>query len=133
MAQDKFLIDGQKLSFHPHRVAQWLDAGDDWEKAKKVYPIYIEVSPMGACNHRCTFCAVDYIGYKAVSLDTEILCKRLSEMAALGVKSERRLQRISHHAAYSGLDVAFTTNGVLLDRLFMAFSLPRLTQGRATC
>ena len=51
--QDKFRIDGQKLHFHPQRVAQWLDSGDDWEKAKKVYPIYAEITTSAACNHRC--------------------------------------------------------------------------------
>jgi radical SAM protein with 4Fe4S-binding SPASM domain len=125
---DPLKIDSHKLEFHPHRVAQWLDAKDDWEKAKKVYPIYVEVSPMGACNHRCTFCAVDYIGYKAVSLDEEILIDRLEEMYLLGVKSvmfagegepllHKGINAITQNAIGSGLDVAFTTNGVLLDKL----------------
>ena len=125
---DKYLIDGQKLSFHPARVAQWLEAGDDWEKAKLVYPIYVEISPMGACNHRCTFCAVDYIGYKTVSLDHNILIARQHEMAQLGVKAimyagegepllHKRIDAINHGAILAGLDTSFTTNGVLLDRL----------------
>lgn len=128
---DKLRIDGHKLEFHPHRVAQWLDAKDDWEKAKKVYPLYIEISPVGACNHRCTFCAVDYIGYKAVSLDTDILISRMKEMAALGVKSvmfagegepllHKHISKLTTEAYFAGLDVAFTTNGTLLHRLELA-------------
>ena len=126
---DKLRLDGHKLEFHPKRVAQWLDGKDDWEKAKSIYPIYVEVSPMGACNHRCTFCAVDYIGYKAENkLNADILIERQHEMATLGVKSvmyagegepllHPRINGITQSAIASGLDVAFTTNGVLLDKL----------------
>ena len=120
-------IDSQKLVFHPRRVAQW-DEADDWEKAKEIFPLYVEISPVGACNHRCTFCAVDYIGYKAVMLDGVILRKRLSEMAQLGVKSimfagegEPLLHKETNanvlSAFHNELDVAFTTNGVLLNKL----------------
>ena len=125
---DKLRIDGHKIEFHPERVAQWLAAGDDWEKAKKVYPIYIEVSPMGACNHRCTFCAVDYIGYKTVQLDHAIMLERFYEMGELGVKSimfagegepllHKQINEMVTSARGARLDVAFTTNGVLLDKL----------------
>lgn len=124
--EDPLRIDSQKLSFHPHRVAQWLDAKDDWEKAKSVYPIYVEVSPMGACNHRCTFCAVDYLGYEAANkLDVWVWGERAEEMHQLGVKSvmfagegEPLLHKhIDTMVLQTPMDVAFTTNGVLLDRL----------------
>lgn len=123
-------IDGTKIMYHPMRVAQWQAAhlSDDWEVAKEVYPLYVEVSPVGACNHRCTFCAVDYIGYKTIQLDGTLLRERLREMGALGVKSvmfagegEPLLHKQTNAnviaATGAGVEVAFTTNGVLLDKL----------------
>ena len=70
---DKYGIESHKLAYHPQRVSAILEAGDDWEKSKKIYPIYMELSPIGACNHRCTFCAVDYLGYNPVKLDFYIM------------------------------------------------------------
>src|SRR3989339_1469543 len=84
---DKFKIDSHKLIFHPERVAQWKNGYQDWETAKKIYPIYLEISPIGICNHRCCFCAKDYIGYQNRRIPPEILKARLTGMATLGVKS----------------------------------------------
>lgn len=120
-------IDSEKLRFHPERVAQW-KAADTWQAAKEIFPIYVEISPVGACNHRCTFCAVDYIGYQSVQLEGDVLRRRLSEMAKLGVKSvmfagegEPLLHKETNATVlsgfHSGLDLAFTTNGVLLHKL----------------
>ena len=123
---DRYAIDGTKIHLHPERVAQWIEAGDDWEKQKKIYPIYAEISPVGACNHRCTFCAVDYIGYKNTVLGLPHLSSTISNMAERGVKSimfagegepllYRSIDYVVNHAKRLGIDVAITTNATLLD------------------
>ena len=120
---DKYAIDSHKLIYHPRRVAQWADANDKWEKLKTVYPIYIEISPIGACNHRCTFCSVDYLGHESVKQDKEVLLERITEMAELGVKSImfagegepslwKPLPEILDHCTVVGIDTSMTTNMV---------------------
>lgn len=122
---DLYRIDSHKLMYHPDRIAQWQASGDDWEKARSVYPVYVEIAPAGACNHRCTFCAVDYIGYKTRTLDKEVLIRRVREMAAAGVRSimyagegepllHRQIGEIITATRQAGVDVALTTNAVAL-------------------
>jgi GTP 3',8-cyclase len=125
---DVHRIDSHKLHFHPERVAEWA-AG------RLVYPIYVEIAPAGACNHRCTFCAVDYIGYVTRYLDAELLKDRLAEMGRLGVKSvmyagegepllHKRLGDVIVHAKAAGIDNAITTNAVALTDRFAQQALP---------
>lgn len=135
---DEYGIDSHKLMFHPQRVAQWLEAVTDSEKAKKVYPIYIEVSPTGACNHRCVFCAMDYIGYKPRTLNIEVMKRVVPEMGQLGVKSimfagegepllYRDINKLAKLTVDSDIDIAFSTNGVLLKRQIVEDMIPITT------
>lgn len=132
---DIFRIDSTKLHFHPHRVAQLLDGRDDWERAKEIYPIYVEVSPVSVCNHACTFCGIDYVIEAAKDssasmkmLDSSVFGERVHEMATLGIKSvmfagegepllHKHINDMVEHTVASGIDVSFTTNGTLLHKL----------------
>lgn len=127
---NSYLIDSHKLIFHPTRVSQWLESKDDWEKQKKIYPIYVEITPIGSCNHRCTFCSVDYIGYKSVKQDEKILEERIREMSKLGVKSimfagegeptlYKPLPHILDVCTEVGIDTSLTTNALAMNEKTM--------------
>ncbi len=128
---DDFRIDAHKLMYHPRRVADWLDG-------KNVYPLYVEISPCSACNHRCIFCAFDYLGHKPKFFDPAVLRKFLKDIAAQGVKSilfsgegetllYKELPDMAAYAKERGLDVAVTTNGVLLSPDIARRMIPSLT------
>jgi MoaA/NifB/PqqE/SkfB family radical SAM enzyme len=115
---DKFRIDSHKLHYHVARVNGWL-RGED------VFPIYAEISPSGSCNHRCNYCALDFMRYRSRFLESGLLKRRLSEMAGLGLKSAMYagegepllhpdIAAIVRHTRRCGVDAAITTNGVLL-------------------
>lgn len=125
MPEDEFRIDSHKLIFHPKRVIHWMEAANSWEKAKSLYPIYIEISPAGSCNHRCAFCAMDFMEYRARFLQPDLMREAFVDMAENGVRSvmlagegepflHRHTGRLARTAHEAGLDVAFTTNGSLL-------------------
>ena len=78
--EKKFSLDSHKLQYHFSRIAQYQEKGD-------CYPIYMEVSPVGLCNHRCIFCAYDYINYPNRHLQKDRFLSFLDEVASVGVKS----------------------------------------------
>lgn len=125
------MIDGHKLFFHPTRVAEWLGQGD-------CFPIYIEVGLTSRCNHRCIFCALDWLERGAVDMDREVMLQALADMAAHGVKSlmfagegESLLHKDSSlfikTASELGIKVAVTTNGVPFTPQKAEECLPHLT------
>ncbi len=125
---DKFRIDGHKLLYHVPRV-------NDWMEGKNTYPIYMEISPAGNCNHRCVYCGLDFMKYQNRRLKTEVLRERLAELGRLGLKSimyagegepflHPDMPLITELTRAAGIDPAFTTNGVLLDEARAARVLP---------
>ncbi|OUU53462.1 MAG: radical SAM protein [Pelagibacteraceae bacterium TMED65] len=138
---DKFLIDSHKYAFHPEHSSTVLKYYNNPElevnskEFRQLMPLYIEVSPVGACNHRCTFCAVDYIGYKSVFLDLETYKQSVKSISGHGTKSimfagegEPLLHpEISNMVNFTreecNIDVSFTTNAVRLEERFVKNSL----------
>lgn len=141
---DKYGIDSHKMIYHPERVSDWLRAGNDWEKAKKIYPLFIEISPSGACNYRCKFCALDYVGYKPRFLETIKLKKVLLDIADKGVKSvmfggegepllHPKIAEITNFTKNEGIDVSFTTNGVFLTEDFVRKTIKNISWIKISC
>ncbi|MEK6578101.1 MAG: radical SAM protein [Bdellovibrionota bacterium] len=119
-------IDGHKLDRHPREVARWLNANQEWDAIRDIYPIYVEISPFGGCNFRCSFCAKDFLKYKNVKIEYSLLRDSLSIMKEKGVKSVyfagegepmlyEKLGEIFEHCARIGLDAALNTNGSISD------------------
>lgn len=113
-------IDSHKIVFHIQRV-------NDWLSGKTISPIYLEIAPSGSCNHRCVFCAVDYLKYKPIFLNTEVLLGAVRAAGRSGVKSimyagegepllHKDISRIILATKKAGIDVSITSNGVLLKK-----------------
>ncbi len=116
MAED-IRIDSHKLIYHPEAVAGWL-------KGENIYPIEIEISPSGTCNHRCIFCAVDYVGYRPSFLDKDTILRDIRNMSGKGLKSvicsgegepflNPNMPDMANSIKSCGVDVAVSTNGAL--------------------
>jgi len=124
-------IDNHRLIYHPDRVAEWLKEGD-------CYPIYAEIGPTNKCNHKCIFCALDWIKHGNYDIDKDIMLKTLEDMASQGVKSimfagegepllHKDISDFVIKTKETGIDVSITTNGVLFDNEKAENCLPYLS------
>lgn len=113
---DSYNIDSHKLMYHPKEVGNWL-------VGNIIQPIYMEVSTSGACNHRCKFCALDYLGYKSNYLSVASYVEFLMRQDGLksvmfGGEGEPLMHKhftdIVAATFTRGIDCGLTTNGVLL-------------------
>ncbi len=123
-------MDNHKLIYHPDRITEWFKEGD-------CYPIYVEIGPINFCNHKCVFCALDFLENKKVSIKKEVLSSALEDMTNHGVKSvmfagegepllHRDIGFFTQDAKKYGLDVSITTNSVLFTQEKREQCLPNL-------
>ncbi len=121
---EEYRIDSHKLMYHPRRVA-------DWVEGKNIYPLSVEISPSSACNHRCLFCSFDYLDYRPIFLDHDLIIKNLKEMTEKGLKSvvlagqgepllNPQTPELIEEIRSLGLDIGMSTNGVLFKKEFSA-------------
>lgn len=133
----RFTLDDHKLLYHPERLHRWM-------QGEPQPPLYVEIGPINRCNYRCSFCALDYTGYRGEQLATALLQRTVEEMAGTGVKSimfagagepllHPNITEIVSHTAANGLDVAITTNGALLTPEYARHLLPSLSWIRISC
>ena len=128
---NNYKFDGHKLIYHPARVCRFLAEGD-------CYPLYMEISPVGRCNHRCIFCAYDFIGYPNRKLEKDRMLAFLDELAECGIKSilfagegepliHPDIAEFILRARENGIDVGLFTNGQLFGKETAKCILPALT------
>lgn len=138
-------FDGQKIAYHPDWIRRWR------EDPFSVPPIYIEVSPIGLCNHRCTFCAKEVMGYPDRSIPFELLISFINELCrlkqddpdGLGVKSlmfagegeptlYKVLGQVIQQAHFRGIETALTTNATGLTKSFLDQTLEYMSWIKAS-
>ena len=124
-------IDEHKLNYHPYAVGCWM-------KGNRIFPICIEISPSGACNHRCAFCSQSYLGYQNRYIDTDNILAKLVGMYQGGTRSvvlagegepmlHPEIEKIVSGIKQIGLDVAMSSNGALFYKEKAEKILPSLT------
>lgn len=124
-------LDGHKLIYHQDRVSTFLQTND-------CYPLYMEVSPVGSCNHRCIFCAYDFIGYPNRKLDKDRFLKFIDEVSRCGLRSmlyagegeplvHPNIEEFILHTKSKGIDVGMFTNGFLLKKQLAQQIIPKMT------
>jgi cyclic pyranopterin phosphate synthase len=123
--QDSYAIDSTKIQYHIDSLYQYKH-GDRY----KLFPIYVEVSPVGYCNHKCTFCALDFMGYKNTRIPESRLLSLMGELVTSGVKSvmfggegepllHTGLPEVIAEGYDKGLSLAITTNGIAMDDRYL--------------
>ena len=117
-------IENPKVIYHQDWIKRWR------QNPFSVPPIYIEISPVGWCNHRCVMCAPEMLGYPKYWLSADLLSQLLSEMHrmreedpdGLGIRSiqyagegeptlHKDLARIFRDTRKAGIDIGMLTNG----------------------
>jgi len=118
--QDNRIMDGTKLPYHKERIEAHFDRNEI------VAPIHIDWGIAKFCNVACVFCFGQYQNMMKKYIQREPLMNALRDAGKEGVKSVAFIgdgeptvnpnwKEAMYVAKESGLDVAISTNGVLVN------------------
>ncbi len=133
MEEQKYILDGSKVLWHPDRIRQW-NYGTG-----RVAPVTIDCALTAGCSYRCVYCygKMQCAG-RPDSLDRETIFRFLDDAAEIGVKGisfvsdgestcSPHLKDAVVHGFEKGMDMALGTNGYLLKDEELEEILPCLT------
>ena len=118
--KDKRMMDGTKMLWHMDRVLAW-------ERGERIPPIYIDMGANKKCNVNCVYCYGNYQHMTGEEIAREPLVNLFRDATSVGIKGigligdgEPTLNPAIYEAMdegkRTGLDMAISTNGVLLDK-----------------
>ena len=131
-------VDLPSIFWHPDRVEKFL-------KKELFAPLYVEVSPTSACNHKCFFCYTENVmsTYGGISIPPKRLINLFIELAESGVKNvelqgtgEPLLNKGTPEAIYQGkkrgMDICLVSNYSLptketMDKIVECISFLRIS------
>ena len=124
-------LEGNKLLYH-------LDRLYDWSKGRAVYPLYLEIGPVSACNQRCVHCYISHRGFRNSLLKEEPFLRLINDISQVGVKGiqlagcgepllNKAVPKAIREAGRHNISVALTTNGVLYEQKIIEETLPATT------
>ena len=107
--------DGHKLSLYPREVNLVLDGDLDHSL------LQVEIGVTNLCNHRCSYCSVDWINRDGKFIKKEAMLLALRDMAEMGVSAEEGASKAATGAVKAVGDVAGSSMGAAKDAVSGAF------------
>jgi MoaA/NifB/PqqE/SkfB family radical SAM enzyme len=129
---DIYNMEGHKLYWHLDRVKDWIDG-------KRIAPLYIDMGITQTCNVACKYCYYATPEHRTnKTIPTDALIRFLKDAAEIGVKAIGFLgdgEPMIHPGVYeaviegskAGLDMAISTNGLVMDHNKLKDFLEALT------
>jgi MoaA/NifB/PqqE/SkfB family radical SAM enzyme len=118
--KDNRMMDQSKTLWHMDRVI------DHFEKGKRIAPVHIDMGISKFCNIKCVFCYGMFQNPSKDYIKREALLQMIRDSAEIGIKSLAFIgdgEPTCNPACYEalelanslGIDMAISTNGILLD------------------
>ncbi len=130
-ADNKIILDGQKISWHKDRVEAWL-------RGERIAPITVDIGLTKACSYKCEFCCGKFQANTGHVLKRDHIFRFLDDAAEIGIRGisilgdgESTLSPYFYDAVLrgkaNGIDMAVGTNGYMLKDDRLDDILPSLT------